>query len=139
MQSGDTFTSWFSLRTWGRPTLEAATMDSSSDAYYECTRCGNTVSPDDDFCPHCGDLFSENVFCINHSDLRASGVCIICAVPLCPACGSIVMGRFLCTHHSTYEIYEGMVRIYGALDDLAAHALYTRYMLQGGFRRPRRQ
>jgi hypothetical protein len=30
------------------------------------------------------------------------------------------MGRFLCNHHSSYEIYEGMVRIHGVLDDVAA-------------------
>ena len=31
----------------------------------------------------------------------------------------MVATRFLCNNHSSYEIYEGMVRVYGVLDDLA--------------------
>jgi ribosomal protein S27AE len=100
-------------------------MTSSDSEYYECSSCGNPVKADDDFCPQCGDLFAEDVFCANHADHQANGVCIICAVPLCSDCGGVVAGRFLCNHHSYYEIYEGMVRVFGSLDDVAAQYAKT--------------
>jgi hypothetical protein len=95
-------------------------MSNADQDTYACDQCGNAVQPDDDFCPHCGALFSQAFKCTNHQDRDADGACIICALPLCTECGGKVMGKFLCNHHSSYEIYEGMVRVYGGLDDVAA-------------------
>ena len=100
-------------------------MSTPEDSTFECSACGNAIRSDDDFCPHCGGVFSDSFQCVNHQDRTAEGACIICAVPLCGECGGLVMGRFLCNHHSSYEIYEGMVRIHGVLDDVSAQYAKT--------------
>lgn len=91
-------------------------MTLSSEDEYECPRCRETVQPDDDFCPHCGDLFLENVTCSLHPDRSAAGVCIICTKPFCSECGGWTNRRFLCNDHSGYEIYEENVRVFGSSD-----------------------
>ena len=95
-------------------------MSSSGEDALVCARCNNEVKAEDDFCPHCGELFADRVFCSQHPQIEATGVCIICSLPCCSDCGGLVFNRFLCDHHSKYEIYEGTVRVYGVLDDLAA-------------------
>jgi RNA polymerase subunit RPABC4/transcription elongation factor Spt4 len=84
-----------------------------------CDSCKNIVKDDDDFCPECGALFADEIFCENHHNIPADGVCIICTLPFCKKCGTIINKHFLCNIHSNYEIYEGMVRVYGSLDDVA--------------------
>lgn len=83
---------------------------------FECRYCGVHVDESDDFCPTCGTLFSEHVFCKNHSNEKAVAVCIICCEPFCSLCVSESNKRFLCTLHSGYEIYEGMARVFGCSD-----------------------
>ena len=107
-------------------------MEESKDSDITCENCGHSVSADDDFCPECGSLFVDGIFCSNHYNVLAEGVCIICAKPYCSKCGYKTNGHFLCNHHSTFEIYEGMVRIYGVLDDLAAQHAKT-CLEQAGF------
>jgi len=90
-----------------------------------CENCNNVVKADDEFCPECGTLFIEEIFCNNHYDTLAEGVCIICSTPFCKKCGATVNNHFLCNHHINYEIYEGMVRVYGTLDDVTAQNAKT--------------
>ena len=92
-------------------------MHNNSVSDFVCPKCGSEVKEDDDFCPHCGVIFAEGVHCEKHPEIEASGVCIVCAVPCCDECGGTVKDRFLCNCHSAYEIYEGMVRVYGSLDE----------------------
>ena len=103
-------------------------MSDTEDDPLVCPRCANEVKADDDFCFHCGEIFADAVFCRNHSKVPAVGVCVICAFPCCGKCGGMVGNKFLCEEHSRYEIYEGMVRVYGVLDDLAAQ--YTKSCLE---------
>ena len=91
-------------------------MVEPGDDSYRCPRCKAEVQADDDFCPRCGGLFTENLVCEAHADRSAAGVCIICVRPCCEKCGSKSAGRFLCATHSMYEIYEGMVRVFGSSD-----------------------
>ena len=95
-------------------------MSESEDDLLICPRCSSEVKMEDEFCSHCGELFADGTFCSRHLQEQATGVCIICALPYCGDCGGIVGNGFLCDRHSMHEIYEGMVRIYGVLDDLAA-------------------
>jgi hypothetical protein len=95
-------------------------MEELSENNLTCDECGQSVNADDDFCPRCGSLFIDDVFCENHSNVSAEGVCIVCSKPYCSKCGFKTSGHFLCNHHGNYEIFEGMVRVYGVLDDLAA-------------------
>jgi RNA polymerase subunit RPABC4/transcription elongation factor Spt4 len=95
----------------------------------ECSFCLSNINEDDDFCPECGSLFVEDAKCINHTETEAAGACVICCEPYCKECGFFVDDRiFLCNVHSEYEIYEGMVRIYGASD--AAQIDYLKTCLE---------
>jgi len=90
-----------------------------------CELCNNLVKAEDDFCPECGALFADNLFCENHADILADGVCILCALPFCERCGATINNHFLCNEHNAYEIFEGMVRVYGTLNDVAAQHAKT--------------
>ena len=80
-----------------------------------CSHCKNTVAPDDDFCPYCGSFYIEGLFCKNHPESNAEGVCIICALPYCFVCGDSFSDKFLCNRHGGYEIIEGQARVMGTL------------------------
>jgi hypothetical protein len=95
-------------------------MNPSDDNDLVCSHCRNEINADDDFCPHCGAMFAEALCCHRHKKSPADGVCIICALAYCGECGTLVQGRFLCNRHGNYEIYEGLARVFGVLDDVAA-------------------
>jgi len=100
-------------------------MDESENNLLTCEACNNSVKEDDDFCPYCGSLFIDEIFCENHNDILADGVCIICYIPFCKKCGAKINNRFLCNQHSNYEIYEGMAKVYGTLDNTSAQYAKT--------------
>ena len=81
-----------------------------------CNLCGNSIKGSDDFCAHCGALFGERVRCGRHSKEQALGACVICCKPQCSTCGGWLNGIFLCGEHCTYEIVEGMARVFGGSD-----------------------
>jgi len=70
----------------------------------------------DDFCPSCGEILAGGASCHNHENQKATGVCIICCLPLCADCCGKVSDRFLCKQHRDYEIYQGMARVFGDSD-----------------------
>ena len=90
-------------------------MDESNNIL-TCEICNNQVKDDDDFCPYCGTLFIDKIFCEKHNEILAEGVCIICSIPFCKKCGTQINNHFLCEQHSNYEIIEGMARVYETLD-----------------------
>ncbi len=97
-----------------------------------CGYCETTVNEDDDFCPECGTLFTEDANCMNHPEIPAEGVCIICGSPYCKECGYRINKLFLCALHSDYEIYEGMAKVFGTPEESTAE--FIRFILiQGGF------
>lgn len=100
-------------------------MNEPNDDLLICEGCENSIKTDDEFCPECGDIFIDEVFCENHNAVLANGVCIICALPYCETCGVKTNNHFLCNEHSDYEIYSGMARVFGTLDDTAAQFAKT--------------
>ena len=84
---------------------------------FYCPKCNDAVEKDDDFCPNCGTLFAETVFCVNHPEQAAVGVCVICTDPFCAECGSTENGIFCCNLHADYEMVQGHAKIFGT-DDL---------------------
>ncbi len=82
-----------------------------------CDFCGTEISDDAEFCTKCGTIFINDISCFNHSDDEAKGVCTICCQAYCKRCGLRVNSIFLCNEHSDYEIYEGMARVFGSLDE----------------------
>jgi hypothetical protein len=91
-------------------------MNEEKQKTFKCDYCKSDVEDSDDFCPGCGSLFSENIYCDNHPEQLANGVCIICCVPYCSECAGFTKNLYLCEYHHNYEIYEGMVRVYGSND-----------------------
>ena len=81
-----------------------------------CDNCDLEIEEGSDFCPRCGTLLNEGAKCINHPSANADYVCVICCEPFCKKCGAKVSGVFLCAQHDSYEIYEGMARVYGSSD-----------------------
>ena len=81
-----------------------------------CNKCKLRIDEDSDFCPRCGNIINRDVKCTNHPSTDADYVCVICSEPFCKKCGAIVSGVFLCAQHDSYEIFEGMARVYGSSD-----------------------
>lgn len=100
-------------------------LENKSNDFLTCEVCNNPVKEDDDFCPYCGSLFIDEIFCNNHNDILADGVCIICNYPFCKKCVTKINNHFLCVEHSNYEIFEGMAKVYGAIDDTTAQYVKT--------------
>lgn len=85
---------------------------------FECSFCENTVAHDDDFCPDCGTLFSNEIDCVLDPGVDATGVCVICCEPYCENCGSFVENKvFLCIEHAGYEIIENYAKVLGSNDE----------------------
>lgn len=82
-----------------------------------CDFCGTEISDDAEFCSKCGTIFIDDVYCFNHPDDVAKGVCAICHQAYCKKCGLRINNVFLCNEHSDYEIYEGMARVFGSSDE----------------------
>lgn len=91
-------------------------MESSGEKF-NCVNCEIELIGDDDFCPNCGTVFIEDVYCTNHNDIDAEGVCVICAHAFCGECGGKYENKFLCSEHESYEIYQNMVRVYGTSNE----------------------
>ncbi len=88
---------------------------------YLCDKCKLEIETDSDFCPRCGTIFIEDVKCENHPDIEAEGVCVICAKPVCNSCGIKVNNMFLCNEHDSIEIYQGLAKVYGTVDEIQIH------------------
>jgi len=97
-----------------------------------CPACSARTERESDFCPRCGSLLIGGVTCEHHASIEAVGACVICATPFCSQCGTPSGIPLLCALHSSYEIYEGMARIYGTYDPV--HVEFLRSCLeQEGF------
>lgn len=82
--------------------------------YSTCPQCGEEVTEDSDFCPHCGILFppAENAVCEIHQTINATGVCIICRRLVCIKCSKIVRGRTFCVDHMEVEVQQDWARVF---------------------------
>ena len=89
-----------------------------SPEYVDCSSCGEEITPDSEFCPHCGVLFSEAAKekCDAHPANLAQGICIICRKLICEECGKIVHGRNFCLEHQTVEVQQDWARAFQSTD-----------------------
>ena len=80
----------------------------------KCHNCSEEVTEDSDFCPHCGVLFAEagEVFCDEHLQESAIGVCIICRKVCCEDCGVKVAGRIFCQAHRKVKVQEDWAEVF---------------------------
>ncbi|HVN49582.1 MAG TPA: zinc-ribbon domain-containing protein [Bacteroidota bacterium] len=79
-----------------------------------CYHCGEEVTDDSDFCPHCGVLFEtkEEIFCDLHPQAQAVAVCIICKTVLCSDCCRVVGGRAFCVAHRSVQVQEDWAEVF---------------------------
>ncbi len=76
--------------------------------YIKCSECGEEVTEDSDFCPHCGALFETAGIaqCDTHQTSKATGVCIVCRRLVCPQCSKAFRGRTFCLEHENVEVQQ---------------------------------
>jgi RNA polymerase subunit RPABC4/transcription elongation factor Spt4 len=82
--------------------------------YNACRNCGEDVTTESDFCPHCGLLFSsaEELECETHAGMRATGVCIVCRSLVCARCSKESGRRIFCLEHADTEVQQDWARVY---------------------------
>ena len=91
-------------------------MEPAGGADPVCGECGCEAERGDSFCGECGSLLDDGIPCCRHPEREAEGVCVICSHPFCDECAGRVDGLFLCDEHGSYEIREGLVRVFGDVD-----------------------
>lgn len=76
--------------------------------YVPCVQCGEEVTRDSDFCPHCGIMFEgkESVQCENHPERKGTAVCIVCRRVLCDACTRKRKGKRFCSDHAKVHVEQ---------------------------------
>lgn len=86
--------------------------------YIRCSSCNEEITPDSDFCPHCGVLFSEaeKEKCDTHPTNVAQGICIICQKLVCGECGKAVQGRNFCLEHKGVSVQQDWARVFQSTD-----------------------
>lgn len=86
--------------------------------YKNCTNCDGEVTPDSDFCPHCGVLFENagTVVCERHPDRKAVSVCIICRVLVCEHCKASAGNRTFCSDHKGIEVQQDWANVFQSTD-----------------------
>ncbi len=79
-----------------------------------CAQSGGDVTPDRDFCPHCGQLLAPAGIrqCESHPEREARGVCIICHSLVCRSCSKRVIGKIFCTGHKDVEVVQDWANVF---------------------------
>ena len=82
--------------------------------YIPCPSCTEDITPDSDFCPHCGILLEPAgaVACDRHPGNEAFGVCIICRRVCCKECLAANRGRLFCTDHKKVRVEEDWAEVF---------------------------
>ncbi len=99
-----------------------------------CESCGEDITPDSDFCPHCGVLRvgGAGVLCAVHEGVKATHVCIICHRPLCARCRKKRQGKYFCSDHKKVEVVFDWACVFRS-DDPARAELFRSVLEGGGF------
>ena len=87
-------------------------------AYQPCPSCGEEITEDSDFCPHCGTVFENapSIPCDDHSQKTAVAVCIICRKLLCEECAHVKSGRRFCLEHRSVKVEQDWALLYQSAD-----------------------
>lgn len=82
-----------------------------------CGNCSEPVTPDSDFCVHCGMLLSDESFhCESHPASDAISVCVICRRLMCSACARKIGGKMFCEGHKEVEVSEDWAVAFKSVD-----------------------
>lgn len=83
-----------------------------------CFNCNELLSSGVLFCPNCGYLQSEflgedeDLMCETHSNVEATGICVICAKAVCSDCAVEHNGRLFCNKDEHIKISENWVVVF---------------------------
>jgi hypothetical protein len=104
-------------------------------AYIECNYCGEEVTEESDFCPHCGTLFAQagTVVCDEHESVHAVCVCIICRKVCCEKCSVEVHGRSFCLLHRKVKVEQDWVEVFRSTEITEAE-LVKSVLESGGYK-----
>jgi len=99
-----------------------------------CDSCGEDITPDSDFCPHCGVMraTAEEVTCSIHHGVPATHVCIICHRPLCRRCRKRKQGKSFCVDHRKVEVVLDWACVFRS-NEPAESELVRSVLESGGF------
>ncbi|MBN1398829.1 MAG: zinc-ribbon domain-containing protein [Bacteroidetes bacterium] len=80
----------------------------------KCSYCSEEITDDSDFCPHCGALYIRDaeIYCDEHPQNKAGGVCIICHKVCCDECGVEVDGRSFCLVHQNVKVEQDWAEVF---------------------------
>jgi len=80
----------------------------------KCYYCGEEITDDSDFCPHCGTLFvdGKDIFCDEHPQKSALGVCVICQKLICDECGVEIHRRNFCMGHRKVKVQQDWAEVF---------------------------
>jgi len=74
-----------------------------------CSECRNELDIQADYCIHCGALFRTDQDCINHEEVKATSVCVICNRPLCHMCVTRHNGVAYCVKHRPGTYHQSIL------------------------------
>jgi len=90
--------------------------------YVPCSECGEEITPDSDFCPHCGVMYdgNETAQCEKHPDRNGTALCIICRRVLCEKCTCTSEGRRFCNEHESVRVEQDWAVVFESPDPAEA-------------------
>jgi len=106
-----------------------------SPEYISCSSCNEEVTPDSEYCPHCGVLFESAAGekCDTHPANPAQGICIICRKLVCEECGKVVHGRHFCLDHKSVEVQQDWARVFQSTE-INDSGLVKAFLESNGFK-----
>jgi len=82
--------------------------------YVPCPTCGEEVTEDSDFCPHCGIVYKQSgtIQCETHAQSEGTSVCIICRRVLCNECTCFQRERRFCKDHKSVNVEQDWAKVF---------------------------
>lgn len=82
--------------------------------YVPCPTCGEEVTGDSDFCPHCGIVYEQagTIQCETHPNDKGTSVCILCRRILCADCTYVQEGRRFCKDHKSVKVEQDWAQVF---------------------------
>ncbi len=113
-------------RDCGAALVDSLDQDLPAEAV-PCAHCGGDVTPDSDFCVHCGTLlFGKKSQCETHPGRTAVAVCVLCRRLMCSNCARETGRRFFCEKHQKVEVEEDWALVFQSVNFFEASVARTK-------------
>ncbi len=97
----------------------------------KCPECGFIFSAESFYCPECGLLVINDYRCINHKNIIAKWMCVVCQTPLCDNCVHFKLGRAFCEVHLDTFIIDGHLPVFKTGSPWVAYLVLGRLKQSG--------